>query len=372
MPIVALFYRANGMDHLDIYLLQAIYSLSIAVMEIPSGYMADVVGRKKTLIVGSFLGALGYVLYSVSSGFHSFLIAEIILGLSGSFISGADSAMLYDSLAADHKHHQYLQFEGRITSLGNFGETAAALCGGLAAAALSYRTVYGMQALIATIAIPASLMLIEPPRDSMQHRPGLRHILEICRMALLRNKPLSSAIVLSSFSGIATLGMAWSVQIYFVDNGLDELTITPLWIVLNLIVAFGAAYALRIRNLLGEWPALSLIILVLPSTFIVLGTMPFVFALGVLVVFHTIRGYATPMLKDLINLHCSSPIRATVLSIRSLIIRLGFALFGPLIGIISGQYSLDSALLIGGSVLTVFTFLAGLRLYHHIPAPYSS
>src|SRR5210317_775949 len=91
MPIVALFYNENGLDELDIYLLQAIYSLSVVIMEIPSGYMADIVGRKKTLVLGGVLGTLGFVIYSISSSFLGFLIAEVTLGIGGSFISGADS-----------------------------------------------------------------------------------------------------------------------------------------------------------------------------------------------------------------------------------------------------------------------------------------
>ncbi len=118
MPIVALFYNENGLDDFDIYLLQAIYSVSVAVLEIPSGYMADIVGRKKTLIAGSILGTAGFLIYSCSTSFSGFLAAEIVLGLGGSFISGADSAMLFDSLKAMHQQHKYLQYEGRITSFG--------------------------------------------------------------------------------------------------------------------------------------------------------------------------------------------------------------------------------------------------------------
>ena len=114
MPIVALFYTDNGLSDFDIYLLQAIYSVSVAVLEIPSGYMADIIGRKKSLVMGSILGAAGYVIYSLSTGFSGFLLAEITLGLGGSFISGSDSAMLYDSLAGMKKQHKYLQLEGRI------------------------------------------------------------------------------------------------------------------------------------------------------------------------------------------------------------------------------------------------------------------
>jgi len=51
MPIVALFYRENGLNDFDIYFLQAIYAVSVAIMEIPSGYMADIIGRKKSLVL---------------------------------------------------------------------------------------------------------------------------------------------------------------------------------------------------------------------------------------------------------------------------------------------------------------------------------
>ncbi len=60
MPIVALFYNDNGLDHFDIFLLQAVYSLSVALLEIPSGYMADIIGRKKSLVIGSL--SAGYTL----------------------------------------------------------------------------------------------------------------------------------------------------------------------------------------------------------------------------------------------------------------------------------------------------------------------
>lgn len=83
MPVAALFYNANGLSIQDIYILQSTYSLSVALVEIPSGYFADVIGRKKSLIFGSFLGTLGFIIYSLSQDLSGFLIAEIILGLGG-------------------------------------------------------------------------------------------------------------------------------------------------------------------------------------------------------------------------------------------------------------------------------------------------
>ena len=92
MPIVVLFYEDNGLEMRHVFILQAIYSVSIVALEIPSGFLADAMGRRKTIIIGTVLGTLGFATYSFSYGFVGFLIAEIILGIGQSLISGADSA----------------------------------------------------------------------------------------------------------------------------------------------------------------------------------------------------------------------------------------------------------------------------------------
>lgn len=367
MPVVALFYNANGLDEFDIYLLQAIYSFSVACMEIPSGYMADVIGRRKSLILGSILGTIGFILYSLSSSFEHFLVAEIILGFGGSCISGSDSALLYDSLAESGDEHRYLQYECRITSLGNLAETTAAICGGLIAALISYRAVYAGQALIAAIAIPASILLVEPGREKLSLRPSMRQIVSICYQSIFVNLKLSSTILLSSVIGTSTLCMAWTCQVYFVDKGLNEITITPIWVVLNLTVALVSAISHTIRERIGPRPAILLIIIYIPFGYILLGATPLLPGLLSLLLFYAVRGYATPILKDLTNQYCASNIRATVLSIRSLIIRTGFSILGPLIGYGSRQYSLSSALMLTGCALLILSSLTGLFLWKNAP-----
>ncbi len=371
MPVAVLFYADNNLNELDIYLLQALYSLSVAVMEIPSGYMADIIGRKKSLVMGSILGTAGFALYALSQSFSGFLVAEITLGLGGSFISGSDSALLYDTLAAEGEEQHYLRYEGRITAMGNFAETIAAVGGGLIAAFLSYRGVYLAQTFIAAIAIPASLSLMEPPRERLGTKPGIRQILDIGHHGLVRNKQLSSAIIFSSVIGAATLCMAWTAQVYFVHKGLDERAITPLWVLLNLLVAVTAAYTVKIKDRFGTRWLYLLLILMIPMGYILLGALPLVPAILALFVFYGVRGYATPLLKDLINQNCPSHIRATILSIRSLIIRVGFSVVGPLIGLFSAQYSLLTALVAAGGVFACLVVSAGWYLKNQVPELFS-
>lgn len=371
MPIVALFYHDNGLAELDIYLLQAVYSISLAILEIPSGYMADMLGKKKTLLLGAVLGTLGFALYSCSFTFTGFLVAEIILGIGGSFISGSDTAILFDTLNAADMRQKYLRFEGRVTALGSFAETLAALLGGLLAAWLSYRAVYAAQTMVAAAAIPAALLLREPPgaqREKQQFT--LHHIAQICHYALIENRPLAAAIFHSSVTGIATLCMAWTAQIYFVNKGFNEYQITSLWVTLNLLVAFVSVFAglidKKIQTAGGDHGRLALIAITIPCGYIALGALPTGAALASLFLFYAVRGYATPVLKDITNQLCPSAMRATIFSIRSLIIRFGFSLLGPTIGALTGRTSLGFALITAGCCLLVFSLFSALFLHHQL------
>lgn len=362
MPVVVLFYNDNGLDTYQIYLLQAGYSISVAIFEIPSGYLADIIGRRTSLIWGSILGTLGFAVLSISHGFHGFLVAEIILGIGGSLISGADSALLYDSLAATSKKHYYLRYEGRITALGNLGETCAAIFGGLLAAWLGYRSVYFAQTMIAAIGLPAALLLIEPARKKLISRPSLTDIYRISKNALFIDRNLSCVIFSGAVAGTATLCMAWTAQIYFVDNGFTEKEITPLWVALNLTVAVISATAAAVVTRITIRRAV-VISALLPVGFVLLGLLPLVPALVVLFIFYLIRGYTTPLFRELINRNCDSDIRATVLSIRSLLIRLFFSIGGPLIGYLAGRSTLDHGLIVFGIILSAGSMAALIFMF---------
>ena len=155
MPILMLYYKEHGFTEGESFQLKAAYSLAIVIFEVPSGYFADVLGRKKTLLIGSILGTLGFLIYSGFSGFYAFLIAEITLGIGQSFISGSDSAMMYDTLAYYKRTDDYMKYEGRQYSIGNLSEAFAGLIGG-AIATYSLQLPFILQTLIAFAAVPAA------------------------------------------------------------------------------------------------------------------------------------------------------------------------------------------------------------------------
>jgi len=359
MPIVVPFYESNGLSMKDIMILQAVYSVAIVILEIPSGYLADVIGRRKTLIIGAMFGTVGFATYSLSYGFIGFLVAEIILGIGQSCISGADSAMLYDSLLEKGLEKKYTRYEGRITSLGNIAEACAGILGGLLAG-ITLRVPYIAQSFVAFIALPAALTLVEPSRKVPLIKASFLEVVHIARFALLKDRPLRRNILFSAITGTGTLTMAWFAQPFFEYSSIDIAWFGLLWTTLNLTVALTSYNAHRIEEKLGQTRSILLISLLIPLGYLALSRFHLPTGLIVLYIFYLVRGYATPVLKDYINRITASHIRATVLSVRNFIIRLLFALTGPMLGWVKDVYSLPQALTLAGIIFLIISIFTAL------------
>ncbi len=357
MPVIVLFYQDNGLKMFDVFLLQGIYSVAIVFLEIPSGYLADKWGRKNTMIIGSFLGTLGFVVYSLSFGFWGFLIAEVILGIGQSFISGSDSALLYDSLKYQNKQNDYMKLEGRVLSVGNFAETLAAIIGGLLAS-ISLRTPFYAQIAVASMAIPASLLLVEPNREKMSGNKNLKNILLIVKKSLLTDYKLKWTIFMSSIIGVSTLTMAWFVQPFLKDLKYDVFKISLIWALLNLTVGITTLFAYRIEKILKQRNTLLLIVFGIFAGYFFTAYFYTKLAIIFLFGFYFIRGIATPVLKDYINKITSSEIRATVLSVRNFVIRVGFAIVGPALGWFTDVYTLKISLYLSGVIFFILSFIS--------------
>lgn len=359
MPILMIFYADCGLSAEESLSLKSYYSLSIVLFEVPSGIAADVWGRRKTLILGSILGTVGFVIYSLFDSYIAFMIAELTLGLGMSFISGSDSAMIYDTLLAHGREGEYAKYEGRNFSVGNFAEAAAGFVGG-ALATLSLRYPFYAQTLIAFTAIPAALTLVEPPRSKTV---GRKHdMLGALRYSLVDNSALRWNILYSSVLGCATLTMAWIYPLRLTALGFNELHIGAIHTCLNLLLGIVTLFSYRIEQILGPRRTVWLSTITLTVAFVAAGLSGEWSFLLVMAIFYFCRGIATPVLKDYVNRMTPSSIRATVLSLRSLIIRGCFVIAAPAFGRASDTLGLEDAFVLLGIAFMAITG-AGIGLF---------
>ncbi|RPH99287.1 MAG: MFS transporter, partial [Calditrichaeota bacterium] len=219
MPTLVLFFNENGMTLSQVMILQAIFSMSLIAFEVPSGYFSDVVGRRYTLVISTILNSVGLLFMSLSGTFMGFMIAELLLGMSASFVSGTDSALLYDTLESLQRTEEYTKYQGILSSISHFSETLAAIMGGWLAA-LSLRLPLYVETVLVALTIPVSLMLIEPERKPRNRRAGLADIIQIAKFALAEHKVLKGFITYSSFIASATFTVVWLIQPAVAEAGL--------------------------------------------------------------------------------------------------------------------------------------------------------
>ncbi|HLO59145.1 MAG TPA: MFS transporter [Bacteroidales bacterium] len=359
MPIIVPFYQENHLSLTQIMILKSVYSVVIVVLELPSGYFADVLGRKKMLVFGAFAGAAGFIIYAFTHSYWGFFLAEIALGTGQAFISGADSAMLYDTLASAEREKQYTKYEGLNASVGNFSEAFAGLAGG-ALALITLRFPFYFQAIIASSAIPAALLLQEPHFSKEQKRSlGWKDIVKTVDRIVFKEKDLRFNLLFSSIIGAATLLMAWFAQPLFEKMLLPLALYGTVWTSLNLITGGSSIFAHRLENRLGESNTLKMVAVLIPLLMVLSGLVPAFAIIPVLVLFYFFRGIATPVLKDYINKNTASEIRATVMSLRDLTIRVFFALFAPLAGWVTDHRGLGAGLTMLGFIVLI---LSGVTL----------
>lgn len=109
--------RERGLTATQYGALQLLYYWTVTAAEVPSGVLADRLGRRPTLFWGALVNGLGCFLFALAHDFWTFAAGEVLFALGTAFISGADSAMLYDSLAAEGRQGDYPRAEGAAQAI---------------------------------------------------------------------------------------------------------------------------------------------------------------------------------------------------------------------------------------------------------------
>ncbi|MBP7094397.1 MAG: MFS transporter [Candidatus Kapabacteria bacterium] len=357
IPVLVVYYRHHGLSMQDVMLLQAIFAVTMVVIEVPSGYFSDVLGRRKTMIIGTILALCGWACYVVAASFSEFLIAEAFLGVGMSFMSGTDSAMLYDSLLELGHTEQSLKEEGAQMSYANFSEAGASVIGG-ALAAVSLHLPFYVQAVWMLVPIVASVMLIEPSLHRRAgHKAGWQEMKEILSRVFLHDTHIRSLIITSSVLSATTLTMVWLIQPYWTYVGIPVALFGVLWASGNALVGVVSIRAHIVADRISTNSMLAILIVAVSLSCIIAGLWPSMITAGLLAVMYISRGLLNPIVNNDLNKRVTSGQRATVLSLRQLGMRFIFLIMAPFIGYMGDLTSIPTAVVITGS-LSAFLWLS--------------
>src|SRR5262249_22155102 len=111
-------------------ILNSVFNAVLVAFEVPTGALADRIGRRFAMVLGSLSMALSFVVYYLGGTFSWFVVAESVFALGMTLTSGPDSAYLYDLLKSHGQEARYSACEGTATSFKYVGMTAAFAVGG--------------------------------------------------------------------------------------------------------------------------------------------------------------------------------------------------------------------------------------------------
>ncbi|MEJ2252114.1 MAG: MFS transporter [Candidatus Lokiarchaeota archaeon] len=97
-PILILFLQAATLNYLEIFWVFTIGSITSLIIEIPTGIIADLFGKRRSIIISKFGIFISFFVYGLSSTFWMFVLAQVLYQLGNSFRSGTETAYTYDFL----------------------------------------------------------------------------------------------------------------------------------------------------------------------------------------------------------------------------------------------------------------------------------
>ncbi len=352
-PILVPFYESNGLSATQVFVVQAVYAASVLVFEIPSGYLADVIGRKQTLVLGSLALPIGLFIYAFSYSFVGFVLAEVILGIAGSMRSGTDSALIYDTLIETQQESEYKKFEGTAEFFHQAAHAVSSIMGGLFALT-SLRYPFYINIASGLLLFPLALTLSEPERKKARADDPLKEIIDISGYCMT-NPQIRSIILFSSLMLGSGITGVWSYYMYYAELGLSVGLYGILFAAFGLVSGLASSQAHFIEKRLGRAKSLSALLLIAP-VFFCLGAFTSAALIPFILLNAFLWGFSSPLFRDYINELIESDIRATVLSVSGMIGSLAFVVLSPIFGKLVDVFSLS----IAHMTLGVFFLLSGL------------
>lgn len=177
LPILALYYEENLFNLSNVVLILGIGALTLAIMEVPSGSLADLWGRKNTMIISKILTISSLIFLLIGGSFLMILLHAILRNIGRSLKSGTDASMMYDILQEKNQTNKFKKIYGTYFSLWAIGATIASVIGGHLAT-INMRIPIALTGVPLIIGLFLILTIKEPKYKKSNHKNILRQIKE--------------------------------------------------------------------------------------------------------------------------------------------------------------------------------------------------
>lgn len=360
-----IYLSERGYSLLQIGLLESILHLTTILFELPTGVVADFVGRKWSLIMGRVFIAL----YLVGMLFaNSLLVTAVcfsLFGLGLTFISGAEEALLFDSIG-DSEKQSATRLLGGYMGLITLGLAVAMALGGLLRS-VDWTLVFGASALCQLVAAALTAFLIEVGSVQETERRTLSGHIR-ATVGFFRSSPTAGALMagLAIYSGVVSTYYMFSQNLLH-DMGFSAPTVSALFAAESLLSAGGSAKAYLLEHWLRPKWALLSSLLITALVFVLVASSLTTTGVVAFFIISFVGSLFSPISSAVVNRELPSEQRATLLSVISFAGSIIIALLFPLVGHVADQFDIRWVLSSVGLVSVGISLV--LCAYFFFPIP---
>jgi MFS family permease len=358
-----IYLASKGMNLTQLGLLETIFHITSFFMEVPTGAVADIFGRKISRICGRVLSLISVIILLAADSFLWFAISFVFTALSYNLESGAGDALLYDSLKEIGEEDKYMKISGNKEVFYQVAGIISFLVGGYMATK-SYGIAFTLTIIVAALALLQSFSFNEPSisRKREMEKKGNVFVNQIKEsISVVRKNPrIGALIVFTEIILTFCTCIFYYLQNFLKGNGYNEAAIGVIYAAAYLVSALTAPQVHKIEKVIKEQGILLVVPLVTVACLwgIALSTYHFIFFI-VLMITEEIVYVA---MNDYINKMIPSENRATILSFASMAFSFFMITVFPFVGMLGDRYSLVFAIKCLGGLGIVFVLINSLIL----------
>lgn len=363
VPVLALFYIASQVPLDQFAIIMSVFALATLIFEIPSGVLADILGKKKTLLISRSLYVIEIILIAFFNGFWVFLIAKIISGIGVSLSSGTTDALLYDSLKRLGKEKDYKKISGKTKTITNISMAVVFIIGAFMFSLNSKLPAYCSLPLI-FIGFLLTFGITEPYKNTKNFTITNynKHFWSSLREFFSQKKLIYFAL----YSFI--IGSVISITLSLSAAYLDQIMIPVAFIgmvnfVSSLISAYSSKKADDIERKIGSVKSLFLIQFLILLSVLLIALMIKGYGILFLFIISFASGLYAVIISDYLNQNLNSENRTTMISINNFFENLGVFILFPIIGLYSKSVGLGATYMLFGVFISMYVLLINVYMF---------
>lgn len=355
------------LNPLQLVLIGTIMELAVLLCEIPTGLVADLFGRKKSIIIGTIIIGCAHLLEGSIPSFTAIAIAAALWGMGWTFISGAETAWIADEITPEQLDHTLLN-GAKFSSIGSFiGILTSVAIGSLFTVQIAILFAGAVLLLIALFSIfwIPETKFVPITQGKQSHLHHMKIALQSSWNVIQSDRTLLSLASITLFMGLASEGFDRLWGAHFIENFQLNEHYTVYW--------FGLFYALTFLLNIGllkwmervatshfarllMWLNTVLILFMIYFAF----TTHFIVAVVLYLCVASLRNVNHPLMNIMMNKQVESKGRATTLSFYGQVDAFGQVAGGPLVGLIALYTSIEGGLF--ASALLILPTIYFLRI----------